>query len=89
MAPEDKRGRYFGFAGLFSSLGFALGPLAGGELMGTFGQNHSLMWVIVALMFLACGVAYLLLNRIVPGAANVPGKRLKIKEKIPEAPLKA
>jgi MFS family permease len=89
MAPEDRRGRYFGFAGLFSSLGFAIGPLAGGELMGTFGQDLSLMWVVVAVMFLACGAAYLLLDRIVPEAANVPGKRLKIKEKIPEAPLKA
>jgi predicted MFS family arabinose efflux permease len=89
MAPEDKRGRYFGFAGLFSSLGFAVGPLAGGVLMKNFSEELSVMWAIVATMFLACGAAYLLLNRIVPEAANAPRKKLIIKEKIPEAPLKA
>jgi MFS family permease len=88
MAPEDKRGRYFGFAGLFSSLGFAVGPLAGGVLMNNLSEDLSLMWFIVAAMFLACGAAYLLLNRIVPEAANAPGKQLKIKEKVLEVPLK-
>jgi MFS family permease len=89
LAPEDRRGRYFGFAGLFSSLGVALGPLTGGIMMDSFTDVMPLMWVLVTGMFLACGVAFLLLNRIVPEAANAPGKQLKIKEKMLEAPIKA
>jgi MFS family permease len=89
LAPEDRRGRYFGFAGLFSSLGVALGPLTGGIMMDSFTDVMPLMWVLVTGMFLACGVAFLLLNRIVPEAANAPGKQQKIKEKMLEAPIKA
>ena len=89
LAPEDKRGRYFGFAGLFSSLGVALGPLTGGILMDSFTDVMPLMWVLVTGMFLGCGVAFLLFNRIVPDSANAPRKQPKIKEKILEAPLKA
>jgi MFS family permease len=89
LAPEDRRGRYFGFAGLFSSLGVALGPLTGGIMMDSFTDVMPLMWVLVTGMFLACGVAFLLFNRIVPETANAPGKQLKIKEKMLEAPIKA
>jgi hypothetical protein len=56
--------------------------------MNNLSEDLSLMWFIVAAMFLACGAAYLLLNRIVPEAANAPGKQLKIKEKVLEVPLK-
>ena len=87
MAPEDRRGRYFGFAGLFSSLGVALGPLTGGVLMDSFTDVMPLMWVLVTGMFLVCGVAFLLLNRIVPETANAPRKQLKVKGKMLEAPL--
>ncbi len=89
LAPEDRRGRYFGFAGLFSSLGVALGPLTGGILMDSFTDVMPLMWVLVTGMFLVCGVAFLLFNCIVPEAANAPRKLLKVKEKKLEAPLKA
>lgn len=89
MAPEDRRGRYFGFAGLFSSLGFALGPLLGGRLMGTFGGEPSTMWAVVGLMFVACAVGFLLLNRFVPEAANAPRRKLQVLEKKLEAPIKA
>jgi MFS family permease len=89
LAPEDKRGRYFGFAGLFSSLGVALGPLTGGILMDSFTDVMPLIWVLVSGMFLACGVAFLLFNRIVPEAANAPRKLLKVKEKMLETLVKA
>ncbi|HUL61939.1 MAG TPA: MFS transporter [Methanocella sp.] len=89
MAPEDRRGRYFGFAGLFGSLGFALGPLLGGQLMGTFGEDPSTMWVIVGLMFVACAAGFLVLNRFVPEKANAPRKSRPEKEKKLEAPIKA
>jgi predicted MFS family arabinose efflux permease len=89
LAPENRRGRYFGFAGLFSSLGVALGPLTGGLLMDTFASDISMVWVVVALMFLACGMAFLLLNRLVPEKANAPREKGRVKEKMLEAPLKA
>lgn len=87
LAPEDRRGRYFGFAGLLTSLGLAVAPLAGGLLMDTL--DDTLMWTIVSATFIVCGACYLLLNRIVPETANAPRKQLKIKEKILEAPVKA
>jgi MFS family permease len=85
MAPEDRRGRYFGFAGLFTNLGFALGPLTGGVLMESFGDDMPMMWVLVSLLCLACGAAFLMLNRLVQEKVNMP----QIKEKLPEAPLNA
>ena len=89
LAPENRRGRYFGFAGLFSSLGVALGPLTGGVLMDTFASDMSMVWVLVSLMFLVCGMAFLLLNRLVPEKANAPREKAIEKEKMLEAPLKA
>ncbi|MGA9140677.1 MAG: MFS transporter [Methanocella sp.] len=89
LAPEDRRGRYFGFAGLIASFGFAVGPLFGGTLMGSADGNMPLMWGIVCALFLVCGACFLLLNRFVPERANAPGGHEKIKEKALEAPLKA
>jgi MFS family permease len=89
LAPEDRRGRYFGFAGLLTSLGIAFGPLTGGVLLDTLNNDTPLMWGIVAAMFLACGAGFLLLNRLVPEAANAPQGKLKVLEKKLEAPLKA
>ncbi len=88
LAPEDSRGRYFGFAGLVTSLGFAAGPLFGGTLMGSAGGNMPLMWGIVSALFLVCGACFLILNRFVPERANAPRGKEKIKEKVLEAPLK-
>lgn len=87
MAPEDRRGRYFGFAGLFASLGFAVGPMVGGQLMKTF--DDSAMWVAVAAMFVICAAGFMLLNRYVPESANAPRKKSPEKGKMLEAPLKA
>jgi MFS family permease len=89
LAQEDRRGRYFGFAGLITSFGFALGPLFGGTLMGSTGGNMPLMWGIVCAMFLICGAGFLLLNRFVPETANAPHRPENIKEKVLEAPLGA
>jgi MFS family permease len=87
LAPEDRRGRYFGFAGLITSFGFAVGPLFGGTLMGSCSDNMPLMWGIVCALFLVCGAGFLLLNRFVPETANAPHRPEKIKEKMLEAPL--
>jgi MFS family permease len=87
LAPEDRRGRYFGFAGLVTSLGFSVAPLAGGMLMDAV--DDTLMWTIVSATFIVCGACYLLLNRVVPEAANAPGRQPPAKAKKLEAPLKA
>jgi hypothetical protein len=39
--------------------------------------------------FLACGAGFLLLNRLVPEKMNAPQGKIKEKEKMLEAPLKA
>ncbi|OPY26616.1 MAG: putative transporter [Methanocella sp. PtaU1.Bin125] len=88
LAPEDRRGRYFGFAGLVVSFGFACGPLFGGTLMGTFGDNIPVMWGIVCALFLVCGAGFLLLNRFVPETANAPRGPDKLEKKL-EVPVQA
>lgn len=87
LAPESRRGRYFGFSGLFSSLGFAIGPLFGGVLKDSVNNNIPSMWIVVSAMFILCGVGFLLLNRFVPEHVNAPAK--KIEEKRLEAPIEA
>jgi len=55
-APEDKRGRYMGFFGLSSTIGFSFAPLLGGVLLDAFPQNPVFIWGIIAL---AGGIAAL------------------------------
>lgn len=87
LAPENSRGRYFGFNALFGSLGMAIGPLFGGVLKDSVNDNVPSMWIAVAGMFLFCGVCYLLLGRFVPERVNAPAAI--IKEKKQEAPVNA
>lgn len=70
LAPEDKRGRYFGFSSLFTNIGYAIGPLFGGVLKDSMNNNVPSMWLVVGAMFLICFAGYVLLARIVPGKAN-------------------
>jgi MFS family permease len=48
-APEDKRGRYMGFFGLSSTLGFSVAPLLGGILLDIFPTQPPLLWGTIAL----------------------------------------
>ena len=47
-APDDKRGRYMGFFGLSSTLGFSLAPLIGGVLLDVFPTQGLYLWGVIA-----------------------------------------
>ncbi|HMK46066.1 MAG TPA: MFS transporter, partial [Methanocella sp.] len=64
LAPEDKRGRYFGFSGMITSIGYATGPLFGGLLKDSMNNNVPSMWAVVGAMFIICCIGYLILGRI-------------------------
>jgi MFS family permease len=63
MSPENERGRYMGFYGLFSSYGFAAGPFVGGVLMDLLIGSSVLLWLSIAMFGLIAMVGYLLLGR--------------------------
>jgi MFS family permease len=81
MSPEGMRGRYFGFSGLTSSVGWAIGPLFGGILKDSMGGSVPYMWAIVGAMFLFSMAGFLLLGRLIPSKANYPPAREKALEK--------
>lgn len=87
LSPENMRGRYFGFNGLTSNIGWAVGPLFGGVLKDSMNDNVPALWIIVGAMFLICAVGFLALKRLLPEKVNSSGNALK--EKDMEAPLKA
>lgn len=63
MSPENERGRYMGFYGLFSSYGFAAGPFVGGVLMDLLIGSSVLLWLSIAMFGLIAMVGYLILGR--------------------------
>jgi MFS family permease len=87
LSPENMRGRYFGFNGLTSNIGWAVGPLFGGVLKDSMNNNVPFMWAIVGAMFLICAVGFIILKRVVPEKSN--SSREPEKEKEMEVPIKA
>jgi MFS family permease len=78
MAPEALRGRYFGFAGLVGSLGYAIGPMFGGLLKDGMSGHEPLMWLVIGATFLISAAGFPALGRILPRAADSPkGAELK------------
>jgi MFS family permease len=63
MSPENERGRYMGFYGLFSSYGFAFGPFVGGVLMDILIGSSVLLWLSIAMFGIVAMVGYLLLGK--------------------------
>jgi MFS family permease len=70
MSPEDERGRYMGFYGLFSSYGFALGPFVGGVLMDLLIGSPIILWTSIGLFGVAAMVGYLMLGRHMSDSLN-------------------
>ncbi len=68
MSSGDNRGRYQGFSGLTSTLGFAVGPLIGGILLDHLPTTA--MWLIIAVMGVACAVSFIYLKKLVPREKN-------------------
>jgi MFS family permease len=70
LAPMDRRGQYFGFAGLVSASGYALGPLIGGVLKDSLNSNVPFMWIVIGAIFLVSMAGFLLLSRMIPRETN-------------------
>ena len=70
MSSRDSRGRYQGFSGLMGTLGFAIGPLAGGFLLDSFHSSPEVVWVIVGLAGLLCAAGFIYLKKLVPPEKN-------------------
>ncbi len=73
MSPEDERGRYMGFYGMFSSYGFAAGPFVGGVLMDLLIGSPVLLWMSIGLFGIVAMVGYLLLGRHISDTLNSSG----------------
>ncbi|WP_251063691.1 MULTISPECIES: MFS transporter [unclassified Streptomyces] len=67
IAPEDRRGSYFG-AQTFAQLGVFIGPYTGGLLLAAYGGTT--MFLGVGSFALASVVIYLLVGRRIPGLAG-------------------
>jgi MFS family permease len=63
MSPEDERGRYMGFYGMFSSYGFAAGPFVGGVLMDLLIGSPVLLWISIGMFGIVAMIGYLMLGR--------------------------
>lgn len=48
-SPEEKRGRYMGFFGLSSTVGFSFAPLIGGVLLDVFPRQPIFIWGTIGL----------------------------------------
>jgi MFS family permease len=70
LAPKDRRGQYFGFAGLASAMGYAIGPLFGGVLKDSLDSNVPFMWIVIGAVFMVSMAGFLLLSRLVPRDTN-------------------
>jgi len=70
IAPDDKRGSYFG-AQSFSALGGFVGPFLGGLLLA--GWNGTVMFLGVGSLALVSVVFYLFIGRRVPGMMRPTG----------------
>ncbi|HEY3420949.1 MAG TPA: MFS transporter [Methanomassiliicoccales archaeon] len=70
MSPENERGRYMGFYGLFSSYGFAAGPFVGGVLMDILIGSPVLLWMSIGMFGVVAMVGYLLLGRRMSDSLN-------------------
>lgn len=64
MSPENERGRYMGVFGWASSIGFSIGPFAGGVILDTFYHQDVLLWALIGMFGVAAAIGYTLLGRI-------------------------
>ncbi len=64
LSSGESRGRYQGFSGLTSTLGFAVGPLIGGMLLDRLPSFE--MWLIVGLSGIGCALGFIYLKRLIP-----------------------
>ena len=52
------------------TMGFAIGPLAGGFLLDFFKDSPWVVWVVVGLAGLVCAAGFIYLRKLVPPEKN-------------------
>jgi MFS family permease len=67
LAPERLRGRYNALWLTATQVGFTVGPAVGGILLA---RSPTALWLAAAAVCLACGLAALLLERVLPAEAR-------------------
>ncbi|KPJ61208.1 MAG: hypothetical protein AMJ46_02570 [Latescibacteria bacterium DG_63] len=72
VAPANRYGRYMGVFGLFSSLGFSIGPFLGGLVMDLSGGNRFIVWGVIGIVGVAASVGFLLWGRRLPSGVDRP-----------------
>lgn len=75
LSPENERGRFMGVFGLVSSIGFALGPFAGGIILDAAYPNGVLTWLGIGTFGIIAVVGYLLLGRRMGDERNLTRAR--------------
>ncbi|MDI6896875.1 MDR family MFS transporter [Methanocella conradii] len=68
LSSGENRGRYQGFSGLTSTLGFAVGPLIGGMLLDHLPPVA--MWLIIGVSGMACALGLVYLKLLIPEEKN-------------------
>ncbi|MBI3098293.1 MAG: MFS transporter [Planctomycetes bacterium] len=72
LSPPDRRGRYQGFFGWSSHLGWCFAPLIGGFAMDVFAESPERVWGVVAAVGLAGTLGYVVLRGAVGMEADRP-----------------
>jgi MFS family permease len=75
LSPENERGRFMGVFGLVSSVGFALGPFAGGIILDAASPNGVLTWLGIGTFGVIASIGYLLLGRVMSEEKNLTKAR--------------
>ncbi len=76
IAPVKRYGRYMGVFGLFSSVGFSLGPFVGGLVMDMSGGNRLIVWGLIGVIGVVASVAFLMLGRRLPAGVDRPSTEM-------------
>jgi len=58
ISPEDERGRYMGFSGIFLTFGWSIAPLIGGLLYDSLVAQPVVLWSSVAAIGAIAAVAF-------------------------------
>jgi MFS family permease len=72
IAPSKRYGRYMGVFGLFSSVGFSLGPFVGGVVMDVSGGSRLIVWGLIGIIGILASAGFILLGNKLPAGVDRP-----------------
>jgi MFS family permease len=78
IAPVKRYGRYMGVFGLFSSVGFSLGPFVGGLAMDVSGGSRLIVWSLIGIIGVVASAGFLLLGLKLPAGVDRPTTEIPV-----------